>query len=335
MAAQAVDFTVSGHINRALFITDKDESTRAHVGDNGSSGTRVRFTGSSEMMEGSSAGVNLEYAAGATLTLRYAEAYYSGAFGKVSIGQGDNAGDGSVYSDKSGVFGIGHGQGAGQSSLAGYGAGSYFGSLDGGAHRMERIRYDTPAIGPVSAAVSFGKHRVAAMGAVSPVTGEPMVSPAVDRDIVSAGAKVAQTFDGTEFQAKVGTVQFSAGDTGNISASAGVKLASGVTISGAWGKGTDMHGADGPGPTSPSYFQSTIGYVIGDTSFAASWWQTADFVNEDSEGTAIGIGANHNLPKVGAQVYVAVQNYSVKDDAAAVPVDRDETVAVIGTRIKF
>ena len=333
MAAQAVDFSVSGHINRALFITDSDASTRGHVGDNGSSGTRVRFAGSSEMENGGNAGVYLEYAAGTTLGLRYAEAYYGGGFGKVSIGQGENAGDGSVYSDKSGVFGIGHGQGAGQSTLAGYSAGSYFGSLDGGAHRMERIRYDTPAIGPVSAAVSFGKHRVAAMGAVSPVTGQPMVSPAVDRDIVSAGAKVAQTFAGTEFQAKVGTVQFSGGDTGNISASAGVKLASGVTISGTWGKGTDMHGADGPGPTSPSYFQSTIGYVIGDTSFAASWWQTSDFVNEDSEGTAIGIGANHNLPKVGAQVYAAVQNYSVEDMTAGI--DRDETVAVVGTRIKF
>ena len=158
----------------------------------------------------------------------------------------------------------------------------------------------------------------------------------MDRDIVSAGAKVSQDFGDTEFQAKVGTVQFSKGDTGNVSASAGMKLPSGVTISGTWGKGTDMHGGDGPGMTSPSYFQATIGYVMGDTSVAASWWQTSDFVNEKSEGTAIGIGANHNLPKVGAQVYVAVQNYSVKDDAAMPdPVDRDETVAVIGTRIKF
>ena len=333
MAAQAVDFTVSGHVNRALFITDTDNSTRAHVGDNGSSGTRVRFAGSSEMENGGSAGVYLEYSAGATLGLRYAEAYYGGGFGKVSIGQGENAGDGSVYSDKSGVFGIGHGQGTGQSTLAGYAAGSYFGSLDGGAHRMERIRYDTPSIGPFSAAISFGKHRVAAMGSVDAKTGLTKVSPKVDRDVVSAGAKIAETFGGTEFQAKVGTVQFSKGDSGIVSASAGMKLPSGVTVSGAWGKGTDVHGADGPGGTSPSYFQSTVGYVIGDTSVAASWWQTSDFVNDNSEGTAIGIGANHNLPKVGAQIYAAVQNYSVKDDAGGV--DRDETVAVVGTRIKF
>ena len=288
-------------------------------------------------MDGMSAGVNLEYAAGATLGLRYAEAYYSGGFGKITIGQGDNAGDGSVYSDYSGVFGIGHGQGTGQSTLAGYAAGSYFGSLDGGTHRMERIRYDTPAIGPVSAAVSFGKHRVAAMGAVSPVTGLPVVSPAVDRDIVSAGAKITQNFGGTDFQAKVGTVQFSGGDAGNVSASAGIALPSGVTVSGTWGKGTDMHAADGISATGadPSYFQSTIGYVMGDTSVAVSWWQTSDFVNDESEGTAIGIGANHNMPKVNAQVYAAVQNYSVEDAGATPAVDRDETVAVIGTRIKF
>ena len=74
------------------------------------------------------------------------------------------------------------------------------------------------------------------MGSVDAKTGSPKVAPAVDRDIVSAGATVSQDFNGTAFQAKVGTVQFSHGDTGNISASAGVKLPSGVTISGAWGR---------------------------------------------------------------------------------------------------
>ena len=63
-------------------------------------------------------------------------------------------------------------------------------------------------------------------------------------------------------------------------------------------------------------------------------------MNDGSEGTAIGIGANHNLPKVGAQIYAAVQNYSVENMAAMkdgmpYPIDDDETVVMIGTRIKF
>ena len=302
MAAQAVDFTVSGHINRALFVTDSGSSTSATVKDNGSSGTRVRFTGSSEMMDGASAGVNLEYAAGGTLTLRYGEVYYSGEFGKVSIGQGDQGGEGSVYSDKSGTFGIGHGQDTGKASAA---VTDYYGSLDGGAGRNERIRYDTPSIGPVSAAVSVG-----------------------NGDQISAGVTISQSFGDTAFQAKVGTVQMP-GDNGTISASAGMKLASGVTVSGAWGS---ME-REGSSASDPNFFQATIGYVMGDTSVAASWYSSSDFMNDGSEGTVIGLGANHNLPNVGAQVYVAVQNYAAEDATAGI--DTDETVAVIGTRIKF
>ena len=301
MAAQAVDFTVSGHINRALFITDSDSSTSATVKDNVSSGTRVRFTGSSEMMNGGSAGVNLEYGAGSSLGLRYAEIYYSGEFGKFAIGQGDQGGEGSVYSDKSGTFGIGHGQDTGQISAA---VKAYYSSLDGGAGRNERIRYDTPSIGPVSAAFSVG-----------------------NSDEVSAGVRISQSFGGTAFGAKIGTVQMP-GDNGTISASAGVKLDSGVTVSGAWGSQEV-----GGNASDPSFFQATVGYVMGDTSVAASWYASSDLVNDGSEGTVIGLGANHNLPKVGAQVYVALQNYAAEDMVAGI--DTDETVAVIGTRIKF
>ena len=306
MAAQAVDFTVSGHINRALFITDSDSSTSATVKDNGSSGTRIRFTGSSEMMDGGSAGVNLEYAAavhssGRHVTLRYAEVYYSGEFGKFAIGQGDQGGEGSVYSDKSGTFGIGHGQDTGQASAA---VTAYYSSLDGGSGRNERIRYDTPSIGPVSAAFSVG-----------------------NGDQVSAGVRISQSFGGTAFGAKIGTVQMP-GDNGTISASAGVKLDSGVTVSGAWGSQEV-----GGNASDPSFFQATVGYVMGDTSVAASWYASSDLVNDGSEGTVIGLGANHNLPKVGAQVYVALQNYAAEDMVAGI--DTDETVAVIGTRIKF
>ena len=431
MAAQAVDFTVSGHINRALVVTDSEDasSTTAKVKDNGSSGTRVRFTGSSEIMEGSSAGVNLEYGAGSTMSLRYGEVWYGGGFGRITIGKGDQGGEGSVYSDKSGVFGIGQGQEVGDSTLAGNS--KYFGSLDGGGGRIERIRYDTPGFNGVSAGFSIGND-----------------------DQVSAGLKLNQEFGGTAFTAKIGTLQ-KPGKESTISGSAGVKMASGVTISGSWGRGNSHEGdmikavaavpamdaefmyldtnashdvalvtANGtkaeenattfadardslqtiidagnaedanaeqmdagrkaseqltelfdtfecdPAPmsedgttigdpmtenctqhlykhatprtagtpamsttTDPSYFQGTIGYVFGNTSVAASWWQTSDFRMKGSEGTALGIGVNHNMPKIGAQVYAAVQNYSVEKMAGAKSMD--ETVAVIGTRIKF
>ena len=297
MAAQAVDFTISGHVNRALVVVDNDAGTDAQVLNNGSSSTRVRWTGSSEMMDGTSVGIQVEYqeTADGSLGLRHANISYGGEFGKVTIGQGSEAGDGSAYSDPSGVFGIGHGQEKGSSMI-----GSYFGSLDAGT-RTNMIRYDTPAIGPVSAALSVG-----------------------NGDRISAKLALGTEFTGTSFSAQVATLQ-QPGDSGTIGASFGASMASGLTISGAW--------AQSEGGTDPTYFQSSIGYKFGDSAVAASWYDSEDFNTEGSGGTAIGVGVNHNLPKVGAQVYVAVQNYDV--DHGDDRMDEDDTVFVVGTRVKF
>ena len=82
----------------------------------------------------------------------------------------------------------------------------------------------------------------------------------------------------------------------------------------------------------PSYFQMEIGYIFGDTGVAVSWYESQDFVNEGSSGTALGIGARHSLPKIGAQIYAGVQNYDV-DYASGL--SADETVVMIGTSVAF
>ena len=299
MAAQAVDFAISGHVNRALVIVDSDDadSTSAQVLNNGSSSTRIRWTGSSEMEDGNSVGIQVEYqeVADGWLGLRHANVNYSGDFGKVTIGQGSEAGDGSAYKGSTATFGVGHGQEKGSAMLGGY-----FGSLDAGG-RTHNIRYDTPAIGPVGAAVSVG-----------------------NGDRISAAASLSTSFSGSSFNAMVSTLQ-EPGDTSTIGISAGVSMASGLAVSGAWARGEDMGGTD------PSYFQAAVGYSFGDSTVSASWYSSEDFVNDGSQGTAIGIGVNHNLPKVAAQVYAAVQNYAVEDGA----MDTDETVLVVGTRVRF
>jgi hypothetical protein len=297
MAVHAVDFAISGHVNRALVVVDNDAGTDAQVLNNTSSSTRVRWTGSSEMMDGNSVGIQVEYQeiGDGSLGLRHANVSYGGEFGKVTIGQGSEAGDGSAYSDPSGVFGIGHGQEKGSSGLGGY-----FGSLDAGT-RTHMIRYDTPAIGPVSAALSVG-----------------------NGDRISGKLGLGTEFSGTSFSAQIATLQ-EKGDPATIGASFGASMASGLTISGAW--------AQSEGGTDPTYFQSSIGYKFGDSAIAASWYSSDDFKREGSEGTAIGIGVNHNLPKVGAQVYAAVQNYDV--DHGNDMMDEDDTVFVVGTRVKF
>ena len=376
MSAQAVDFTISGHVNRALVIVDSDdnkefEGSKAGVVNNGSSSTRVRWTGSSEMMDGNSVGIQVEYqeTGDGSLGLRHANVNYAGEFGKVTIGQGSEAGDGSAYKGSVTTFGIGHGQEQGKglfSDDARTAINSYFdhfGSLDAGG-RVNMVRYDTPAIGPVGAAVSVG-----------------------NEDRISLAATLSTEFSGSSFNAMIASLRQDSHVEGKaqetVGASFGVSMANGLGISGAWARG-DNHGSTAAkaagtrtaaGPcgaptedgtpatlvvtalpetlapdtcyvvvthvaaapakegTDPSFFQAGIAYSFGDTTVSASWYNSEDFVTEGSDGTAIGIGVNHNMPKVGAQVYAAVQGYSVEKTQGAE--SEDATVAVVGTRVRF
>lgn len=304
MAAQAVDFTLSGHVNRALFITDSDGGTQAEVSDNGGSGTRFRMNGKTELEDGNTVAIQFEYGAGSTVSLRHANVQYGGEFGRITVGQGSEAADGSAYSDTTGVFGIGHGAGTG----AGFSLGDYFGSLDAGG-RVEMIRYDSPSIGPMGAAVSVA-----------------------NGDRVSAQIKLSSEFSGTSFGGKIATLQ-EPGSTETVGASFGATLASGLTISGAWARGNDHSDADcGGAVTDPSYFQAEVGYKFGNSGVAASWWSGEDFCQMDTESTMLGIGVRHTLPKAGAEIYSAVQNYDVEMMDG---MTMDETVFVVGTRVMF
>ena len=94
-----------------------------------------------------------------SLGLRHANVNYAGEFGKLTIGQGSEAGDGSTYKGGVGTFGVGHGRQKGSA----FTLGPYFGSLDAGT-RTNNIRYDTPSIGPVGAAVSIRNPRQVPVG---------------------------------------------------------------------------------------------------------------------------------------------------------------------------
>ena len=337
LAAQAVDFTISGHINRALFIFDGDsydaagarsELTRAGVYNNGSSSTRIRATGSSEIMDSAnSIGVQFEYEEGGTvkqtwgesrgLSLRHANVWFSGDFGKVTIGQGSEAGDLSAYSDKSGVFGVSHGQGGNPGADAtGAPLGGYWGSLDSGG-RVNSLRYDAPALGPITPSISIA-----------------------NGDRVSAKVVLEQEMSGADFKAQIAglsTTAVTTPGTGSetVTASVGVKLAGGFTWSGAWARTT----TDSPTASDPTYFQTMLGYVVGNSAFAGGIYRSSDFTNNNSEGRAIGVGFIHTLPKAGVELYAAAQSYSAEDSAstrlAGNGGEYDRNVVTIGTRVQF
>ncbi|MCY4469921.1 MAG: porin [Thiotrichales bacterium] len=156
MTAQAVEFSVSGHINRAVISVDgggANDKPDAHDGDvqhvdSNASQTRFRFTGSEELESGMTAGVQLEY--GLATNVRQANVYLSTAGGKITVGHSSVATDGMAHARLGGPSWLG-----GVTNWCSYASsGPACPSNDGG--RMPVLRYDTPAIGPASIAVSTG-----------------------------------------------------------------------------------------------------------------------------------------------------------------------------------
>jgi predicted porin len=307
MAAQAVDFTVSGHINRAIVFTDVDngESTTKSK-DNGSSGTRVRFTGSSETMGGVTAGVNMEFGVSSdsdSVSVRHSAVSFGGEFGSLKLGHTSEAADGATYIDKSGVFGIAHGQEVGDSTAAAYAAGM-------GGGRRAGVHFSTASFGPAQLHISGAN--------------DDRFSTKItfngDAGVASYGGALAYLDAGGDYQEVAGGL--------------GLKLSSGVTVS--------MAGASRSSGKEGSFVQSTVGYVFGNNAVAVSWYSSSDVSvtrDEDTDdemmyvgdGQAIGIGFRHIMPKAGVDIIAAVQQYSSEGTEG----ELDDTVAVIGARVSF
>ena len=174
MAAQGVDIAASGHINRALTFSDADGADNPMHVDGGSSPSRFRFTGSEDLDNGLTVGVNLEYAVwGEDVTapdpatavydadefsirpyIRHATVSIGGGFGKVHLGQTAPA-----------THLIGHASFDNYAWLSGTelgcdfcpsGGGPEFGgaAFAYGQSRMEVMKYDAPSLGPVALSVS-------------------------------------------------------------------------------------------------------------------------------------------------------------------------------------
>ena len=301
MAAQAVDFTVSGHINRAVVYTDMDSgdsSTKSK--DHGSSGTRVRFTGSSETMSGVTAGVNMELGVSSdsnSVSVRHSAVSFGGEFGKLSLGHTSEAADGATYNDKSGVFGIGHGQEAGDSTAAKYVVG-------GAGGRNAGVHFSSGAFGPAALHLSASND--------DRFSGKITFSG--DAGVASYGGALAYLDTGANGFESIG---------GGL----GIKLSNGVTWS--------IAGESRSNGDEASFMQSTVGYAFGDNAVGVSWYGSSDVSPTDmmmGDGSAIGIAFKHTMAKAGVEIIGSLQQYSVEMDDGS---DMDDVVAIIGSRVKF
>jgi hypothetical protein len=183
--ANAVDFAISGQIDRAALYADDGHTAKWFFVDNDNSSTRFRFSGSNDFDQGLSVGIlwEVEMQSNPSNTMnmdltgdttdvhfdeRKIEFWVGSPYGKIWLGQGDMAGNSTSEVDLSGT------EVAAYSSVVDVGGGFEFqknGVYDGitvggsrsnfdGLSRKDRVRYDTPTIAGFYASGSIGNSSI-------------------------------------------------------------------------------------------------------------------------------------------------------------------------------
>ena len=344
MAAQAVKYKLSGQVNRAIVYQDDGKQTDIQFIDNTASGSRWRLVGSEDMGRGMKVGFNWEWQnssnnstqpiksgdTGDGQTLRKAEVWFSGGWGKLSLGQGDGAGNGTTEADLSGTlnanasgrdsFGgslvwrtsAGGGINAAGGTVnpsTGTGAlthGATFNAFDAFS-RYDRIRYDTPALGPVTLSASAGQ-----------------------ADRYEGAVRWSQGLGGGQISAAA----FYGTDNGG-----GVKSRYGGSVAYLFSFGTALNVAYGgndtgvAGESNANTWYLKAGQKWGNNAVSIGYGESKDTV-QGFKDKGFNIGFNHVIPKVKVDLYAGF-HYFTLDTPGGSPSIEDQFLALVGTRLKF
>ncbi len=354
MAAHAVKYKLSGQINRAaVYQNDGDRSDIQFV-DNISSGTRWRLTGSEDIVNGMKVGFNWEWQnsqnpGGAPIkfgdfgeaeTMRKAEVWFSGGWGKVSLGQGDGAGNGTTEVDLSDTWNVAY---TGRSSFGGAVAwrtsaggtitdgsgapgtfsfdpdtggstadsatalthGATFSHFDSFG-RYDRVRYDSPALGPVTLAVSAGQS--------DKYEGAVRWSQGIGGGQISAGL-----FYGVQNNVTKGRYGGSVAYLFSFGTNLLVQYAE--------------NEPDATGSTKGKNWYLKVGHKWGNNAVSVGYGESKDVV-VGFKDKGFNIGFNHNIPKAKVDLYAGLAGNTLDNSLGAASADDIYTVTV-GTKLKF
>ena len=337
-----VDFSLYGQIDRAVLYSDNGDSKDLYSVDNANSNTRMGFNAGVDTASGWLVGGRIEYGLvsnasdavnqnnthDATDTLiknRWAEmSFKHDTYGKVSLGKGSSATDGTAEVDLSGTDVAGYASIAdtaggmlwhdsSTNTLSGTQIGDVFNDFDG-LGRTDRVRYDTPSYAGFSLAGS-GSSGDAWDGALryNRKFGETKV-------VAAFGA------------ASPGDLQGEAVDM-QYSGSASVLLPMGLnaTVSGGVRDLKDSNRDD------PTNWYAKIGYKTSfysaaTTAFSIDYGQAENLAQDDDKGKTWAVTAVHDIAEWGTEFYLTYRNHEL---------DRNDTdfddinVVMAGARLKF
>ena len=337
-----VRVSLSGQVNRGVLFTDDGDSTDAFFVDNDNSSTRIRILGEADYDENTTIGTNIEvqFESNSTadvnqnskrnvgndnFTQRKLELYVDNKqLGRLTLGQGDTASNGTSEQDLSGTTVIGYSgvtdfagglfvRDSNTNALTGLTINKVTSNLDG-LSRDDRIRYDTPKFSGFSlatSAVADDRYDVALF--YGDRLGDVEVRGAVSYASASASG-TANAFDIFN---------------GSVSA---LHVPSGVSATFAAGtRDTDNQDND------TTFYYGKLGYQtnffdFGKTAISADLYYGEEFVTADDETFSVGLQLVQNIKKVGAELYGGFRLYDYDDSAT----DYDTLYGVmVGARVKF
>jgi predicted porin len=325
----AVSFKISGQVNRAVeYVDNGKKSDWFHV-DNDNSSTRFRFVGSEEISYGMTAGIvwesQFESNSSANIDVgqnndgtsafseRIMEAYFSGNWGKATIGQGSGAADGTVEVDLSGTSVITYAGVVDMASSVSFvdssgtaitTIGSTRNQFDG-LGRVDRLRYDSPKLGPVTLSAS-----------------------ATNGDALELAARFATEMDGIgKIAAAVGYIDGKdRSPYEQLGGSVSFLHDLGINLTLSYG----VRDFDNRSRDAENYYVK-LGYILGKHAISVEWGQTDDLEVVGDESSSYGAGYVFNIHN-GVELYAGYRVYDL--DRSGVSTE-DITVLMAGTRVKF
>ena len=329
MAAQAVEFAASGHVNRMLRFSDNGAAKTWASADASNSGSRIRFTGSGESDDGLTVGVNLEFSIAPGL--RHANVSIGSGFGTIALGHTATATNGRHHDlSNSGLaldIACGYGVGVKPMSTPGLVTEALKVALctDLTAGRTGTVRFDSAALGPISFSTGvredFWDAKITAAGSAGESSYAASLSYAKD----DVGGLI-MAIDPTPALGPPHTVP---DDTVNVQgasivAAGAVKMANGASINATWGQmDDDADFADG------NYYAVKLGYDWGNNGVGLMY-RRSQIDDVSSEPSVWGIGYQRELGgDTGASVYLTYYNADLDDGS------NSSQSYIVGTRVTF
>lgn len=335
---KGVKLTVSGQVNRGVLFADNGDDSDIFYVDNDNSSTRVRFIGIGELTDDITVGsqIEVQFESNSTAAIRIdqdssagpnnfterkLELYVdSGRFGRLWLGQGDTASNGTSEVDLSGTNVINY---SGIADMAGGIAFSddnvlgprinqVFSNFDG-LSRDDRIRYDTPSFSGFKGSVSAieGGAADVAIRFAGEISGTKVVAAAA---FANANSKDANDF--TQYN-------------GSVS----VLTPIGISVTAAAGT-RDLDRVSGDDPI---FYYGKLGYTFdvvefGATSVSIDYAVVDDLEQEGDEARSYGIFAVQRYDKIGVDFYIGARNHELDRPSS----NFDDVVAVlVGAKVRF